>query len=34
MTGMYYLPYIDNSSKVCNDIDINKNIIVTGPNAS
>ena len=34
MTGMYYLPHIENSSKVCNDIDIKKNIIVTGPNAS
>ena len=31
---MYYLPFIDNDSYVSNNIDLNNNLLITGPNAS
>ena len=34
MTGMFYLPFIDNDSYVSNDINLNTNLLITGPNAS
>ena len=33
MNNMYYLPHIENNP-IKNDIELNKNIIITGPNAS
>ena len=34
MKGMYYLPFIDNKSYVSNDINLDNNLLITGPNAS
>ena len=34
MKGMYYMPHINDDKYTTNDIDIKKNIVVTGPNAS
>lgn len=32
--NMYYLPHIDNKNNISNDLSLNKNLIITGPNAS
>lgn len=34
MTGLYYLPLINESNVVRNNISLDKNLIITGPNAS
>ena len=31
---MFYLPFIDNDSYVSNDINLDTNLLITGPNAT